>query len=348
MAEGGKVAGYTHKGTKWEYQQSWYLLALFTVWLYWFPLVYTGLRTLQFRWIVYGLFYGLPAFIHMFFNPADFGVAGFFKQWEIAALIIAAIHSLRARGEYLVRLANVAETRQVLMEGARLRRERTEDAAGAATEAQAEPEQASESAGGVLVQFIEPAAAKPAHRQFDINRIGERELAMLPGMGAALARQAVALRETLGGFHSFDHFAEKMGLAAEARERLRPIFMQPEHAAQSYAEYTTALDGTRILEINLASAQAIATLPGLDYDIARRAVALRDGDGPYKSVEDFRYRLGLSMDVMIQISPIASTLKTPATLAGGVKASGRVVDASASSRSDPAVMAKPSGRIVDL
>jgi len=49
-------------------------------------------------------------------------------------------------------------------------------------------------------------------------------------------------------------------------------------------------------------------------------VALRDGDGPYKSVEDFRYRLGLSLDVVIQISPIVSTLKTPAAPAAGVKA----------------------------
>ena len=83
MAGNGKVTGYTHKGTKWEYQQSWYLLALFTIWFYWFPLVYTGLRTLQFRWIVYGLLYGLPALIQMFFNMADLGVAGFFRKWEI-------------------------------------------------------------------------------------------------------------------------------------------------------------------------------------------------------------------------------------------------------------------------
>lgn len=348
MADGGKVTGYTHKGTQWEYQQSWYLLAIFLPWLYWFPMVYTGLRTLRIHWIVFGLFYGLPALIHVFFNPADFGVAGIFKYWEVATLILAAVHSLRARGEYLVRLANAGEMRAVLMEGARLRRDQTEAAAGAATEAQAELEQASESADGVLVQFTEPAAAKPVHRQFDINRIGERELAMLPGMGPALARQAVALRETLGGFHSFDHFAEKLGLATEERERLRVNFFQPEAAAQSNAEYTTALDGTRILEINLASAQAIATLPGLDYDIARRAVALRDGDGPYKSVEDFRYRLGLSMDVMIQISPIASTLKTPATLAGGVKATGRIVDSGVSGRLDPAAAVKRSGRVVDL
>ena len=343
MLGNGKVMGYTHKGTQWEYRQSWYLLALFTLWFYWFPLVYTGLRTLQFRWIIYGLFYGLPAIIHMFFDPADFGVAGFFREWEIFALVIAAIHSLRARGEYLVRLANAAEAHEILMEGARMRREQAETATDAETEANHEAGQDPESG-----QAAEPAASKPAHRLFDINLIGERELAMLPGMGPTHAREAISLRESLGGFHSFDHFAEKMGIAAAVRERLRPIFIQPEPAAQSNAEYTTMLDGRRILEINLASAQAIATLPGLDQDLARRAVALRDGDGPYKSVEDFRYRLGLSMDVVVQISPIVSVIRTPATLAGGVKANGRVVDASVSGSSDPAATVRPSGRIVDL
>ncbi|OGA02278.1 MAG: hypothetical protein A3H35_04180 [Betaproteobacteria bacterium RIFCSPLOWO2_02_FULL_62_17] len=345
MAGNGKVTGYTHKGTKWEYQQSWYLLALFTIWFYWFPLVYTGLRTLQFRWIVYGLLYGLPALIQMFFNMADLGVAGFFRNWEIAALVIAAIHSLRARGEYLVRLANNAERHDLLMEGARLLKQEVEQATGIRIEELQEEVPVRADAPETATQ---PAAPKPARRLFDVNLIGERELAMLPGMGPARARETMAMRQSLGGFHSFDHFAEKMGLAAEARERLRPIFIQPAPAAESNAEYTVALDGRRILEINLASAQAIATLPGLDHDIARRAVALRDGDGPYKSVEDFRYRLGLSLDVVVQISPIVSTLKTPVTLAAGVKANARVVDASASGRSDPAAAVKPSGRIVDL
>lgn len=39
MARADKVMGYTHKGTQWEYQQSWYLLALFSPWTFWFPLV---------------------------------------------------------------------------------------------------------------------------------------------------------------------------------------------------------------------------------------------------------------------------------------------------------------------
>jgi hypothetical protein len=177
---------------------------------------------------------------------------------------------------------------------------------------------------------------------------------MLPGLGPERAKQAVAMRETLGSFNSFDHFAEKMGISADARERLRPIFIQAAPAVPSIDEYTVLPDGRRILEVNLASAQAIASLPGLNQDIARRAVALRDADGWYRTTEDFRYRLGLSTDVLILFSPFMSTVKTLATPSGGKtggggNTGGRVVDASSSSTSASTSAAKTSsGRIVDL
>ena len=257
--------------------------------------------------------------------------------------MVAAIHAFQARGEYLVRLSNNLESHDILMEGARLLKEGVAEAAGIDIEEDEQPRQATEPR-----PTAEPVVPKPARRLFDINKIGERELAMLPGMGPERARQALAMRDTLGGFNSFDHFAEKMGLSADAKERLSPIFIQPEAVEQSNAEYTEAPDGRRMLEINVVSAQAIATLPGMDHEIARRAVSLRDADGPFKSIEDFRYRLGLSMEVFIQISPIVSTLKTPATPTGNAKPSGRVVDASSASTVDPASASKPSGRIVDL
>ncbi len=241
---------------------------------------------------------------------------------------VAFSNLLRARGEFLVRMANAAETREILMEGARMRQQQADAGRVVDTPAAAAPrpslesrETLSQTQGGTGI------AARPYRRLLDVNRIGERELAMLPGMGPERARQVIALRESSGGFHSFDHFAEKTGLAPEQRERLRALFIQPELPEQSFAEYTVLPDGRRILEVNLASAQAIATLPGFDHDTARSAVALRESDGPYLSVEDFRFRLGLSMETLVMIAPMVSTVKTPALLAGGVKPGGRVVDA---------------------
>ena len=54
-------------------------------------------------------------------------------------------------------------------------------------------------------------------------------------------------------------------------------------------------------------------LPHVREETARRAVALRDADGPYKNAEEFRYRLGLSMEVLGRIGPKISTLHTPVT-----------------------------------
>ncbi|MFM9970009.1 MAG: hypothetical protein ACKVQK_16590, partial [Burkholderiales bacterium] len=84
-----------------------------------------------------------------------------------------------------------------------------------------------------------------------------------------------------------------------------------------------------------------------NQDLARRAVTLRDGDGSFRSIEDFRYRLGLSLETMIEISPIVSTVRTAAARPGGT-AGGRVVDSSSASNTETNVATKPSGRIVDF
>jgi DNA uptake protein ComE-like DNA-binding protein len=306
-----EVMGHTHRGVSWEYKQSWYVLGLLSFWTYWFPLVYTGLRTFRFRWVFWGLVYGTPSFLTFIIDPADFGAEEFFRKWMFASLMVAGVHTFVARGEFLVRLADDHEEKESLMEEARLKRE-----------------------GGAGVAEEEdgmPAAPAPRSRfLLDVNTVGERELAMLPGMGSERARQAVALRTQLGGYRSFDHFAEKMALTTEVRAKLAGLFQQPEPEAPpsptSSIEYHDTLDGRRVLELNVAGVEGFATLPGLNADLARKAVQLRESDGPYKSAEDFRYRMGLKMDVMNKIMPLVSTHRLPPSATPGVKPSRRIVD----------------------
>ena len=68
---------------------------------------------------------------------------------------------------------------------------------------------------------------------------------------------------------------------------------------------------------------------GLGPEVGRRAVALRDGDGPFKSIEDFRFRLNLTMDAIIRITPYVSVISMSTKAAGGsgTKTGGRIVDA---------------------
>jgi DNA uptake protein ComE-like DNA-binding protein len=314
-AESGEVMGYTSRGTGWETRQSWFMLLFLTVALYWVPLVYMGLRVLEFRWVIYGVLYALPGALYVLVKASGFAagsgaVADYMGRSAGAFWFFALIHTWNARGEFLIRLAERQYEHEDLLERTRSRI----DAVSSAGAHEA------------------PAAPPAPRRLLDVNRVTEAELAMLPGLGPEHARQAMQLREEMGDYRSFADFAAKLQLPVAAGARLRPLFEpDSEQVAPAIAKddpaYRLLPDGSRVLEINWASAEALGALPGLGPEIARRAVTLRDGDGPYKSLEDFRYRLKLPMDVIIKIGPYVSVISTSTRAGGGdKKAGGRIVD----------------------
>jgi DNA uptake protein ComE-like DNA-binding protein len=302
--------GHTSRGTGWETRQSWFMLLFLTVALYWLPLVYMGLRVLEFRWVIYGMLYALPGALFVLVKASGFAGddagAGldYVGRSAGAFWFFALIHTWNARGEFLILLAERQYSHEALLERTRSRID-------------------------AITAAGEPAAPR---RLLNVNRVTEAELALLPGFGPERARQAMRAREDMGDYRSFADFAAKLQLPAASAARLRPLFEpDSEEIAPSIAKddpaYRLLPDGSRVLEINWASAEALGALPGLGPEIAQRAVTLRDGDGPYKSLEDFRYRLKLSMDVMIKISPFVSVSPTPKRPGGGgKKTGGRIVD----------------------
>lgn len=313
-AESDEAMGHTSRGTGWETRQSWFMLLFLTVVLYWVPLVYMGLRVLEFRWVIYGLLYALPGALYVLVRASGFAGDGantgldYLGRSAGAFWFFALIHTWNARGEFLIRLAERHYEHEDLLERTRSRI----DAVSTASEPDA------------------PAAPR---RQLNVNRVTEAELAMLPGLGPERARQAMRMREEMGDYRSFADFAAKLQLPAAAGARLRPLFEpDSEEIAPAIAKddpaYRLLPDGSRVLEINWASAEALGALPGLGPEIARRAVTLRDGDGPFKSLEDFRYRLKLPMDVLIKISPYVSVISMSKRPGGGstTKTGGRIVD----------------------
>jgi len=310
-----EVMGHTTRGTGWETRQSWFMLLFLTVALYWLPLVYMGLRVLEFRWVIYGLLYALPGALFALVKASGFvgdasgggATLDYLGRTVGAFWFFALVHTWNARGEFLIRLAERQYEHEDLLERTRTRMD--------AVSVPGAPEA--------------PAATRT---QLNVNRVTEAELAMLPGLGPERARQAVRMREEMGDYRSFADFAAKLQLPAAAGARLRPLF-EPDSEVVAPAiamddpAYRLLPDGSRVLEINWASAEALGALPGLGPAIARRAVTLRDGDGPYKSLEDFRYRLNLSMDVMIKISPYVSVISSSTQPGGGgKKTGGRIVD----------------------
>jgi competence protein ComEA len=59
--------------------------------------------------------------------------------------------------------------------------------------------------------------------QIDLNRAQARELTLLPGVGAVLARRIVENRNRLGPFESVDALARVDGIGDKTIERIRPI-----------------------------------------------------------------------------------------------------------------------------
>lgn len=314
-----EAMGHTSRGTGWETRQSWFMLLFLTVVLYWVPLVYMGLRVLEFRWVIYGLLYALPGALFVLVKASGGGDApgagvslDYLGRSVGAFWFFALIHTWNARGEFLIRLAERHYEHEDLLERTRTRID--------APSATGEPAQ------------LSPSPAAP-RRLLNVNRVTEEELAMLPGLGPERARQAMRMREQMGDYRSFADFAARLQLAAAASARLRPLFEpDTEEVAPAIAKddpaYRLLPDGSRVLEINWASAEALGALPGLGPEIAQRAVTLRDGDGPYKSLEDFRYRLGLTIDAMIKISPYVSVISMSKRAGGGstTKTGGRIVD----------------------
>jgi DNA uptake protein ComE-like DNA-binding protein len=314
-----RTKGYTARGTAWEWRQSWFLVFFATLFGYWVPLAYMGVRVLQFRWIFYGALYAFPFLIFMVvraYTPEDAQqqaaqsyVITYLYRSMFAFFIFAFIHTWRARGEFLLRLADADDERDDLVAAQRERMQ-------APGETRAE------------------LASTPGRRLLNLNKATEAELAMLPGMGPERARQAVAMRAQFGGFATFAHFAEKLQVPAPVRARLQACF-EPDERPDAPAirkddpAYRELPDGRRVLELNWASAETLGALPGLGPDAGRRAVALREGDGPFKSLEDFRFRLGLQVDTLIRIEPYVSVISMSTRSAGGsgAKTGGRIVDA---------------------
>jgi DNA uptake protein ComE-like DNA-binding protein len=326
-----EIKGYTTRGRGWEARQSWFLVFFLFFFTYWVPLVYMGLRVLQFRWVIYGFIYAGPAAILGIMlgtsdmaraaaesapqQAADMAVAAHVGAlryaWYSAAAfwVFALIHTWMAREEFLMRLAEAHDERDDMR--ARVRQKLEETLEG-------DPE----------------ATAAPARRLLHWNTATETELAMLPGLGPQRAKEALELRSQVGGFGSFHQFAERLQLSEQTQTRLRPLFAEDEFGktaeiAPSDPAYRVLPDGRRVLELNWASAETLAALPGLGPEVGRRAVALRDGDGPFKSLEDFRFRLNLTMDAIIKITPYVSVISMSTKAAGGsgTKTGGRIVDA---------------------
>jgi competence ComEA-like helix-hairpin-helix protein len=115
-------------------------------------------------------------------------------------------------------------------------------------------------------------------RKIVLNAAPVSELDLLPGVGRRQAQAIAALRDSLGELAYLDQLLAVKGITRKTLERMAPFVdlgFDPE-APQSGLP----------LDINLATAEELAGLPGIGPMTATFIVSYRAENGPFKTTED--------------------------------------------------------------
>ncbi|MBU1356155.1 MAG: helix-hairpin-helix domain-containing protein [Candidatus Edwardsbacteria bacterium] len=111
--------------------------------------------------------------------------------------------------------------------------------------------------------------------KIDPNGASFDDLCLLPGIGPQSAADIIAYRDSIGPFKYLDDLAEVRGIGLSMLERMVPYMT---------LEYKP--DIPVIININQASAQELAALPGIGSKTAGDITAYRQENGPFRSLED--------------------------------------------------------------
>jgi DNA uptake protein ComE-like DNA-binding protein len=188
----------------------WLVFALCPFWTQWISFVYIGLRAKRPRWIAWGAVYGALGLASLILvNQAGIldgiGVTGTFGIW-----LVALVHALMERNEYLERLDVLEDPR---LTQARLLERRRQLVTEIARE---HPRLAEES--GVGRPDVKDAFDGGL---VDLNHASERALTTLPGVDKRLAHRIVLIRGRIGGFSSLYDAGSLLDLEPDLVDDLR-------------------------------------------------------------------------------------------------------------------------------
>lgn len=224
----------TPKGRNWEIRNSIWIVWTFTFFFNWIAFLYIGVRVRRRRWIYWGVLYSLPFILAMITaeSPIDSWQTDVAFSLMLGLGIMSIIHAFQVRKEYLMRLETLQQSR-VGTDAALRQRIQTEYSSGA---------QGSTSSSGVgqpssnsLSPAPQPRITPPAQPSgfaapepspvstIDLNSASEQEIASLPGVGLIIAKRAVSLRESRGGFRSVEDFGQALNLRPHVVERITPL-----------------------------------------------------------------------------------------------------------------------------
>ncbi len=130
---------------------------------------------------------------------------------------------------------------------------------------------------------INSNSATSKNEKININHAAMAELISLPGIGEKTAATILTYREENGGFKSIDEITKVKGIGdAKFREISPLITVEKANTPGLKNPRSKAFYG---LNINTATIQEIAILPGFSKNQAEKIVQHRKINGPFKSTE---------------------------------------------------------------
>ena len=127
----------------------------------------------------------------------------------------------------------------------------------------------------------------------DINLADTTAFIALPGIGSKLAARIIAFREKLGGFYKVEQVKEVYGLADSVFQKIRVYLVQSDAPL-------------RKININTATEEELKAHPYIRYSLARPILAYRNTHGPFRSVEDLKNVMAVSIEIFEKVKPYLS------------------------------------------
>jgi competence ComEA-like helix-hairpin-helix protein len=109
----------------------------------------------------------------------------------------------------------------------------------------------------------------------DINTATAEELATLPGLDATVAQNIVLYRNANGPFSAADDLLKVEGMDQDKLNRIRDMLA---------------------IDINTATEEELATLPGIGATVAQNIVSYRNANGPFSAADDLLKVGGMDQD----------------------------------------------------
>jgi competence protein ComEA len=162
---------------------------------------------------------------------------------------------------------------------------------------------------GALEKDVDARTRDAAHRArplapgetVDLNTAAEGDLDRLPKVGPGQAHRIATWREAHGPFRTLADLDSVPGMGPAALAAVAPYVGLPAGGSDAGRVDATAtrrevgtgsrravdaVDASRAVNLNTATAEELQTLPGIGPALARRIVGHRAAQGPFRSVEE--------------------------------------------------------------